>query len=653
MKKILTMMMMASATLLASASMTRPDDIFIDFAKTDFSEWTQYSSGQTPVAGYQPYFAEGNAYFSMPWSGGVAAMSCSQFTDGGESDEWLITPEFEVTGDNMVLYYTVITMDNSINNKYKILVSETGESREDFKTLVNNVVKGNSSEGFATRCQALKDYAGKKIRLALVNSGNKTGLLGFANVGVGAYYVNVAHADTYDYMIITDPTSPISMDVSLSTPVNTNGFTAVLETGDFKSEYVSTKLINITSISQVSFAFPDGFDFDGESPYSITITPNYENAPATVISGTIIVANPYYPKVVLIEEMTSTKCTFCPRGTAFIEYYKDKYDGKGGKGRVIASVIHNYMGGIDPMTISGNPYRDDMEDFIEVISPSMAGLLPSAVYNRSGVSDPSGMPIDQIMAQKGVALAKISRIDYDGTAKGKVTVNFTTEISYSSMDAGLNYSAVVIENGVYGAGVNWSQSNAFSGAAPETIVSMYGEDLLKYFTPFITAPSLITDIVYNDVARGCFPSFSGNILEGEFEAYQPREFSLEFNMPSNVSDPKNTEIILLVTSRSSGEVMSADIVGASDYNKDLEDEASVESITSSLEGLSVSRDNGGFRVVSPCEGELVIYSIEGKAYGIYPLKEGENMIPCEGRSMMLLNARLPEGVKTFKIMPVK
>lgn len=595
------------AAISARGAVSMPADFNCSFADGSLEEWIMTGSGATPVDAYAGYFADG-PFAVMNITGGKAAMSCSQFADGSESNEWLISPEFEVTDDNMVLYYTVVVKGNTIQNKYSVMISEGGTDRADFTVVANNTVKGSSTgESRAQRRHQLKGYKGKRVRLALVNKGNTTGLLGFTGVGVADYYLDIKNVDSYDNMVITDPAKPVSMQLSLSTATKSTGFTALLEAGDFKTEYTSSRICNISTMATEGFTFPDLIPFSGTRDFTITITPGFEGAVPTVISGTMIVAEATYPKVVLMEEFTSTGCSFCPRGAAFMAYYQDKYDGRDGRGRLIGSAIHENMQNSDPMRMTDNDYRPDAASKLASVAPAMAGLLPSAMWNRAGGADPAALPVDSLMQTKSVALARISRVDYTPSASAKVKLAFNLEIGYSSSDAGLAASAIVVENDVTGLGSAWAQINGFADYNMAVIISSYGQDLQSYFEPYVGTSPVLTGVKYQEVARGCYPSFDGQPLPDAFEKGVKRDFTLDFDMPSSVAKPENTAVILVVTNSATGEVLTADAVDATRFNTDIKEETgAVTAIGTEAGAEAIYFDLAGRRVAQPAAGNIYI-----------------------------------------------
>lgn len=626
----------------AFATLKLSSDFVSDFDVSGIEGWTEYGNPAEPVAKYGEVFSDSD-FALLPWSGGTAAFSCSEFADGTAADQWLITPGFEVTGDNMVLYYTVVTKGNTLNNKYSVMISEGGVEKTDFKVLVNNVVKGeNSGEGYIARRQALKGYEGKTVRLAFVNTGNTSGLLGFADLGVADYYLEISDAGKYENLIVSDPAQPMGMRVSLSTPVKCQGFTAVLKAGDFESTYVSDKICNLTTMAVVDFTFSEPFSFIGKREMCVTVTPAYEDAPAAVLEGSVVVAEPAFPRTVLIEEMTSTHCTFCPRGTAFLDYFMHTFDGSDGEGKVIAVAIHNDMVQPDPMVITGNTYRTDLlRDF-----PEIDGLLPNAIYNRTGTCDPSEVPAAELVKEKSVARTKILCADYDLSPRGEVRLKFNAEISYTVVDAAIDASVIVVENNLSGPGGAWAQTNAFAKATPDQIINLYGEELLPYFAPFLGTTDPIVGYVYQDVARGVYPSFRGVALEGEFAEMTPREFTLAFNMPSTVVRPEETALILVLTSSSSGEVLGADIVRAADYNTDL--------TTSGINSVS-----GDFRVNPVADGigitidepsAVTVCSPDGRVVYNGNLDCGTTLIKCDIKGLLLVSVANATGIRCHKIL---
>ncbi|MBD5311874.1 MAG: hypothetical protein HDS13_06925 [Bacteroides sp.] len=554
---IVILYLLLTVVNIANASVELPVDFCSEFDVNGLEGWTLYSTGET-----------NHCLIGTPY--GTGAFSDSQYDDGHKSDEWLISPEFEITDDNLILYYTVLATGNNLNNKYSVMISESGIDKSDFKVVATNTVQGSTgSVGFAMRRHALKGYKGKNVHLAFVNTGNSSGMVGFSEIGVGAYYIGLPNVDTFNNWIVSDIERPLEFEVNLSTPVKCNGFTAVLTAGDYTAEYKSGHISNLSTLTTDYVVFADiPVTFRGTHDYIMTITPDYEDAPATVISGTLIIADPCYPPVVLIEEMTSVKCTYCPRGTAFLNYFIHKYDGSDGGGRILAVALHSNGMGPDPMYITDNSYFTDADNVLSYVAPEAAPYLPAAMYNRTGGCDPATVPVDELMSRKGIARTNIKYVDYNIAESRQVTVDYETEVSYTASDAGLSASVIVTENNVSGQGQQWLQTNAFSQATMAQIIDMYGEELVPWFEPYVGKSSML-ETTYNEVARGIYPSFTGMSLEGDFEAMLPRSFTIRFDMPSTVSDPSECNLILVITSTATGEVLTADMVSGNNFNTDL------------------------------------------------------------------------------------
>lgn len=600
------------------AAVNMPADFSSDFGNTGLEGWTMSATDATPAGDYASIFASGDAFVTYPTPYGTAVMSCSEFEDGSASDAWLISPEFEVTSDNMLLYYTVCTYGSTVNNKFTIKISEGGADKEDFKaTAVNNLIQGKGNT--LARMQkffVLKGYKGKTIRLAFINSSNKYGMTGIEEIGVAPYYVSISNPARYANLVLESGAADLTMRIGLTTPGKVNGFEASLEIeGERIATYKDDKTYNASQLFETEFTFEDVIDFTGSHEYSINIAPAIEGVPPVVVSGNLIVAPRLYDPVVFIEEATSLGCVNCPRGIAFLNYFHDKYDGRNGNGLVISSSIHTNFGTRDPMMIDGNGYYNGLVNLMTPIDAKAAQYLPIALVNREIVCDPSEVKVDELLSAKSIATVSIRRVDYSGERNGAVKVSFEPKLSYSTSDACCNAAAIVIENGL--SNPNWKQKNGFSGIGLDLVAATYGAELIEYFRPIVEAGDPAMGLVYNEVARGILPGLEGAPIEGAWEADKPRYETLEFDMPSEVADWNNTDVIVIITDRASGNVIAADRVSASDYNKDISDTEDVRlcpvdqtspSAIYNLQGIPVGRDLNGL--------PSGIYIVDGKKIAI-------------------------------------
>ena len=199
--------------------------------------------------------------------------------------------------------------------------------------------------------------------------------------------------------------------------------------------------------------------------------------------------NPVVPapgKMVVGEEATGTWCQWCPRGAVFMDLYETKY-----QDFWAGIAVHNG----DPMTVA---------DYDTGIG-SLIGGYPSALVDRMGDVDPSGMSSDFFTRlQTAPKATLLNGATWDPNTR---VLNVSVRYTFSSGANGNYKSACVLtEDDVTGTGAGWSQSNAYAGGNNGT---MGGYESLPNPVP-------ASQMVYNHVARAIAPSFAG--MSGIFPA---------------------------------------------------------------------------------------------------------------------------------------
>ena len=199
--------------------------------------------------------------------------------------------------------------------------------------------------------------------------------------------------------------------------------------------------------------------------------------------------NPVVPapgKMVVGEEATGTWCQWCPRGAVFMDLYETKY-----QDFWAGIAVHNG----DPMTVA---------EYDTGIG-SLIGGYPSALVDRMGDVDPSGMSSDFFTRlQTAPKATLLNGATWDPNTR---VLNVSVRYTFSSGANGNYKSACVLtEDDVTGTGAGWSQSNAYAGGNNGT---MGGYESLPNPVP-------ASQMVYNHVARAIAPSFAG--MSGIFPA---------------------------------------------------------------------------------------------------------------------------------------
>lgn len=238
-------------------------------------------------------------------------------------------------------------------------------------------------------------------------------------------------------------------------------------------------------------------------------------------------------KAVVIEEATGTWCTWCPRGTVYMDEMAKRFGHN-----FVAIAVHN--GGNDPMTLSA--YDNEITSF-----SGFTGF-PSVIYNRTSIQDPGDIVAPSIsdMAEAPEVTVEVGA-DENG---GSLTSNVRVRIADANASADYNVSVVLTEDGLTGdevAGAQWGQINAYSGGAqgPMGGFEYFGSSVSSYIWP------------YSHVGRALIGGYDGiNGVIGNFAAGESIIVEMgDFNMNADWN-MDNMHIIAIVTN-SSGRVVNA------------------------------------------------------------------------------------------------
>ncbi len=552
----------------------------------------------------------------------IAAFTPSEFTEGASNDQWLITPEFDITDDPMLITYTVAACGNSVNNNFSIFISEDGEDKDDFYEIMGSSLKGEGGKMVSTKRRFVLDgYAGEKVRLAFISRGNTSGMVGFSDISVAPYYLLLEDAGAARSIILDDSHKDIAFTVKLATPVAAKGLKAVLTTtAGYEATSTYSHPLNAVTETEISINFPS-IDMNGEKScdYTLTLTPDYKDAPSSEISGKINYAQREYEGVAVMEELTGTWCGYCVYGFGVMNYLQDTFTGTG-DGLAVGIAVHSGTGStVDPMEV-----KDIRTPTVALANKLNYPGFPYMIINRSVGTHPIYAVdlCEDIMAEKSYAKVEISSVDFDPTTSA-VKVDFDSYLSFSANDPSINVLAYVTQNGMTGVGGSWLQKNYLNTYTKKDITDDLGSELLPYFESYIDRPEDMLRMEYPDVARAIYPSFGGERIEGEWTANIPKKGCLEFAMPDNVTDWKNSMISIILTNDATGEIIAADRIGASEYNT----HGMAVSMVDANPSLSIKKLNdGNVEIMSQAEGKVEIYSIDGRRLLSAPIQKGQNMI---------------------------
>lgn len=239
-------------------------------------------------------------------------------------------------------------------------------------------------------------------------------------------------------------------------------------------------------------------------------------------SAILTVRDKTFMKRIVVEEGTGTWCGWCPRGIVGLEMMKERYPEQ-----FIGVSVH----GSDELEVEGyRPLLDMMPGF------------PQCFVNRKYHGDPY-YDIELLFKSEEQAT---SHIGYSMEAKfNKDSTAIDVKTSFISdtliTDAQYYASFIVVEDSVKG----YQQTNYYAGGRSG---EFYGWESL---------PEQV-NIIYNDLARGLYSSFDGDLCSPEtILPKQYYEYSYSFNLPQNIQSTRNIRIIGLMIDHNTGYIINA------------------------------------------------------------------------------------------------
>lgn len=601
--------------------------------------------GEIPQAFYQNE-ENGGWYNYILLNAGTAcyAMANTCFGEGVAADQWLISPEIEVPYDNATLSFTAAAycamgqMPEG-RNTFKVCVSEGGTDKGDFKQVMEHQVVSSRNTEIVTKnyAVAVNGYKGKKIRLAFVATGTNVGFTGFTNITLGQYMLQIRQNLSNEF-VSEGEQMEVYYNFNIKTPLACSFLNGTLE--------MNGETINVQSDEKPAMGnagtTPQTLQIDipklgtlkkGETMnYTLTLTPDFEGAEPSVITGTFICPEKSYLANVVVEELTATGCGYCPRGFGALQYYHEKYPGTETQGKAINIAVHSYMNHPDPM-------NEGVEEYCNKLSAITGTGLPAANFNRAVAGkDPSSKDaFEAQIAQVSYNEAKITKVEvpvldipdlWDVIGK-EMTVTYNVKNAFNTLSRPLNASVILIEDNVQGFNANYEQTNYYYNMEASSVESWLRPYMLKYLPGGELGVHDIpaSKMVYDHVARLCYPTFYGEKIAEEWTADEDQQFSFTFKVPANVMNIEETSVVVLVSDPNNYDhIVASDVMSYKDFMKVSEvNEIGVSplNIVKDGETIKVTGENGTAVEVYALDGTLLgSYTVNGESLTIAPAWKG-------------------------------
>ncbi|MFZ2899114.1 MAG: Omp28-related outer membrane protein [Saprospiraceae bacterium] len=300
----------------------------------------------------------------------------------------------------------------------------------------------------------LSDYAGETIKLAFdYADGNGW------NYGYGVDDVRIEEAPALDVKLSSlniRNAALTGMTATVAGTIKNNGTTPIssvkISWSDGTNEYEDVlNGLNIPTLGTYDFVHSSqATTAQGDNVITVTLSePNAgadENPDDNSLEHTLVGYTPAPGKKVVVEEGTGTWCGWCPRGTIFMDYMADEYEGF-----FIPIAVHNG----DPMT---NATYDDLLGISAF--PNMV-IMREETFGFGTVQDIEDRFFPRI-AEAPAALVQ-SAGTFDPVTRD---LSITAEAHFqTSVSGDYRLAVVLVEDGVTGTGSGYNQVNYYSGGA--------------------------------------------------------------------------------------------------------------------------------------------------------------------------------------------
>lgn len=681
MKKILLALAAVFMAVCSYAAVEIPQFYSENFVKMGLESdvptdgWITYGNGAVPADGIPSdfFYLDGDLFNYIILNVGSESyvMANTIFKDNATPDEWLVSPEIEVPYDEAVLQVTAVGYAAkgalpSGTGKFKVLVSTTGTEQADFTDVVlaSGSVNSSSSNEISTKqlAIALNGYKGKKIHLAFVVTSPNVGFIGFTNVKLGQYAINMT--DYTKTLYKNGDSGSLDVNFGLKTPVAASSFSVRVDV-DGKDVFTQTYKKNLgatassTSLVMQRVKAENIGVIEKEKPlnYTMYVTPDFEGAIPSVVTGTLSAVENEYLNNIVLEEMTATGCTFCPRGLAALDYYHENYPGTDEVGKAIIIGIHGYVNFQDPM---GN--TPEIKAYLQNANVLAGGTgYPNVSFNRvkgyRGLEPANSYArFTEMIATKSFNEVKISKVETPVLAEGEsligktLNVTFDVRNGYSIVNRNLNAAVILIENNVKGFNSDYDQSNNFANETESSFSATYNKQFTPYAKKYLNGGELgmnpipFSKMVYQHVLRGAYPSYYGESLTESWVANEAQTFTREFTMPENVMNPEETEVIVLVIDPETDEIVASDIKPYSEFVQ-----VSGVKVAAAEGNVKVANENGTLKVNAAGNGVADVYSVDGAHLGSYAFN-GELAVAAEWNGLVVVKVTTAAETTSAKLL---
>lgn len=585
----------------------------------------------TPTAFMQSIgFAAGNPWLLIRDSNESTDMfisSTSQYLPAGQANDWMVLPQVEVTGKNMMLEWKSQSFQANKRDGLKVFISTEGNKPEDFPTEpVWEVAEEEAGatenfEGeFVTHELSLEAYAGKAIYIAFVNQSYNKAILAIDDIKV---YNNDKFAIDLDLgRVINDAEEVEFTGRFINHQLDKIDEIAVtLEYG----ETVVTETfgnLNLSAGESAPFALQHKMPIWYNETIDYVLRATAGDNATTYASS---VSNPFGRRVV-IEDHTGVRCGNCPLGIWAIDSIKEIEPDKIAPIAVQCSELGSlYL--LVPEYTSGL-YTNGITQY------------PAAWIDRTYAGTPNGngngKPFEDENSWISLFYKQLDQVTMAGVkvtatlSEDKKTINAEAQVRTAEDMSNLDWRVVFVltEDSVTG----FYQENYFTGEK-------------TWLGGWESKPSNV-EVVLNEVARGIYPSFYGTkgSLPATMIAGQAEKYSYSIEIPYTqtmgnasfdfVQDVYNLNVIAMVVDGKTNRVINAGLVR-------IKELAAINDITSNATQMQYMVENGIVKVKAADNAYMTATLVA---------LDGRILASTKGRGHVALDAAHYSGVAIVQVV---
>ncbi len=565
----------------------------------------------------------GNAYAWVPVrddnaTSGYSAASTSMYTTPGKSDDWLVTPQINIMDKFCTLSFKSQSFRKGStdslkvvvwpsNNIYSVLNDEVVDKMKAEGTVVYNELQSPGSSE-ATLADDWKDntvdlsaFAGKNVYIAFVNQNEDQSLVFIDDIVVNhnlSFYASFLNEES----VVNKENIDIKGSIRINDETETyTDLTLTLRDGDGNEvDKITETGLSLKNKDTYAFAFSKPLPLTVGKVNNYSVDFKLNNKENTVSKS---VSDLYFEptKRVTLEEFTGMGCTNCPLGILGIDNLHNTYGDL-----FIPMALHCY---------TGDQLGSGVSNYAAFLNLTAA---PSGMIQRGDITYPvtqdkttaayTFRPSDNTTysvtwaSEMEKQLATPAQAEITATAtlsSSRSTIKVPCSVKYAldATDVNLKLFAVVLENNLSG-----YQSNGFSSIS-DPLIGDWGTGG-KYGQPNVEP------YVFNHVVRGYYgETFTGtpDLFPSDITAGKEYTTTLSVPMPDVVSNPENTEVVVMLFNGNTDKLINA--YKATPSNADGIEDATTNS---SDAAVLVMAQGGHVVITSPLHMTAEVLSLDGR-----------------------------------------